>query len=275
MFSKISEAQISRAIVKEFSQWFDDYITSDVVIVGGGPSGLMAARDLASSGFKTLIIESNNYIGGGFWVGGYFMNTLTFRAPAQEILNELKIPHKEVEPGLFVTDGPTACSKLIAATCDSGAKILNLTKFDDVVYRHNKVEGVVINWSPVSGLPRQITCVDPIAIESKVVIDATGHDAWVAKSLEKRGLLKLQSYGPMDVNTSEEQVVEKTGEIFPGLFAVGMAVSSVYGIQRMGPTFAGMLFSGRKVVEQIKKKYPAVNPVRELRSLTVCAQPMS
>jgi len=253
MFAKVSESQISRAIVGEFSKWFQDYIVSDVVVVGAGPSGLMAARDLANAGFKTLIIESNNYIGGGFWIGGYFMNTLTFRAPADKILDELKILYKEIEDGLFVCDAPSACSKLISATCDSGVKILNLTKFDDVVYRNNRVEGVVINWSPVSALPRQITCVDPIALESKVVIDATGHDAWVAKSLEKRGLLKMQTYGPMDVNTSEDMVVEKTGEIFPGLFAIGMAVSSIYGVARMGPTFAGMLFSGRKAAQQIVK----------------------
>lgn len=259
MFKAVSEAQISRAILSEFSEWFKEYIVSDVIVVGGGPSGLMAARDLANAGYKTLIIESNNYIGGGFWIGGYFMNTLTFRAPADEILNELKIPYKEREEGLFVADGPAACSKLISATCDSGAKILNLTKFDDVVYRNNRVEGAVINWSPVSALPRQITCVDPIALESKVVIDATGHDAWVAKSLEKRGLLKLQTYGPMDVSSSEDMVVEKTGEIFPGLFAIGMAVATVYGIPRMGPTFAGMLFSGRKAAQEIEKRLFAVS----------------
>lgn len=251
MFTKIKESQISRAIVREFNSWFEEYIVCDVIVVGGGPSGLMAARDLAESGLKTLIVESNNYIGGGFWIGGYFMNTLTFRAPANKILDELKIPYKEIEGGLFVADGPTACSKLISASCDAGAKILNLTKFDDVVYRNNRVEGAVINWSPVSALPRQITCVDPIALESKVLIDATGHDAWVAKSLEKRGLLKLQTYGPMDANTSEDLVVEKTGEIFPGLYVVGMAVSTVFGLPRMGPTFAGMLFSGRKAAQAI------------------------
>lgn len=260
MFSRITESQISRAIVGEFNRWFADYIVSDVIIVGAGPSGLMAGRDLANAGLKTLIIESNNYIGGGFWVGGYFMNTLTFRAPAEGILRELKIPHKEIEEGLFISDGPSACSKLISAACDSGVRILNLTKFDDVVLRNKRVEGAVINWSPVSALPRQITCVDPIALESKAVLDATGHDAWVARSLEKRGLLKLETFGPMDVNSSEDLVVEKTGEIYPGLYASGMAVSTVYGIPRMGPTFAGMLFSGRKAARQIKEALTAKEP---------------
>jgi thiamine thiazole synthase len=253
MFSRVSEAQISKAIVSEFNQWFEDYIVSDVIIVGGGPSGLMAARDLAASGVKTLIVESNNYIGGGFWIGGYLMNTLTFREPSQEILEELKIPYKKFSEGLFVCDGPNACSKLISAACDAGAKILNMTKFDDVVLRNKRVEGAVINWTPVSALPRAITCVDPISLEAKAVIDATGHDAWVCKALEKRGLLKLETFGPMDINTSEDAVVEKTGEVFPGLFVSGMAVSMVYGLPRMGPTFGAMLYSGKKVAGQVKK----------------------
>lgn len=253
MFQRVGEAKISKAIVSEFTGWLEDYIISDAIIVGGGPSGLIAARDLARKGFKTLIIEANNYLGGGFWIGGYLMNTLTFRSPGNEILDELKIPYKEVDEGLFVADGPNACSKLISSTCDSGAKILNMTKFDDVVFRNNKVEGVVINWTPVSALPRQITCVDPISLESKIVIDATGHDASVCRSLEKRNIVKLKDFGPMNVDASEDLVVEKTGEIYPGLLISGMAVSTVYGVPRMGPTFSGMLFSGKKVATEAEK----------------------
>jgi thiamine thiazole synthase len=252
MFSKVSEGQISRAIVSEFNSWLQEYIVSDCIVVGGGPSGLIAARELSLQGFKTLLIESNNYLGGGFWIGGYLMNTLTFRSPSEEILDELRIPYKRVADGLLIADGPTASSKLIAAACDAGVRILNMTKFDDVVLKDNCVKGVVVNWTAVSALPRAITCVDPISLESKAVIDATGHDAWVCKSLENRGILKLSTFGPMDVNTSEDMVVEKTGQIYPGLFVTGMAVASVHGIARMGPTFAGMLYSGRKVAGQVK-----------------------
>ncbi len=263
MFQKVSEAKISRAIVNEFMKWFESYISSDVIVVGGGPSGLMAARDLGKEGFKTLLIESNNYLGGGFWIGGYLMNTLTFRAPAQQVLEELKIPYKEVEEGLFTTEGPGACAKLISATCEAGVKILNMTKFDDVIYKEGRVCGVVINWTPVATLPKQIACIDPISLESKIVIDATGHDAWVCRSLERRNILKLANFGPMDVNSSEDLVVEKTGQIHPGLIITGMAVSTVYGIPRMGPTFGGMLLSGKKAaqyaIELLSKKTKEVD----------------
>jgi len=247
VFSNVSEKQISRAILDEYAETLRDCLETDVVIVGGGPSGLVAGKVLAEGGRKVLIIEANNYLGGGFWIGGFLMNTITVREPAQRMLDDIGVPYKESAPGLYVTTGPHACSKLVAAACDAGVRILNMAKVDDVVLREgNRVGGVVVNWTPVSALPRAITCVDPIAIESTVVIDATGHDAVVARCLEQRGLMEIQGYGAMWVGKSEDAVVEKTGEVHPGLIATGMAVSTVYGIPRMGPTFGAMLLSGEK-----------------------------
>ena len=54
---------------------------------------------------------------------------------------------------------------------------------------------------------------------------------------------------PMDVSEGEDQVVHKTGEIFPGLVIAGMSVTETHGLARMGPTFGSMLFSGKKAAE--------------------------
>ncbi len=254
-FSKVSEKDVTRAIVSEFTKQFSEYVESDVIVVGGGPSGLMAGRELASKGIKVLVVERNNYLGGGFWIGGYLMNKITVRHPAERILDELGIPYKEASKGLLIADGPHACSKLIAAACDAGVKFANMTKFDDLVLREDgRVAGAVINWTPISALPREITCVDPVAIESKILLDATGHEAEVVRKLEERGMIKIKGFGAMWVERSEDLIMEHTGEVYPGLIVSGMAVSTVYGLPRMGPTFGGMLLSGEKAAEIILEK---------------------
>jgi len=254
-FSPAGEKEVTRAIVGEFAEQFNEYVESDCIIIGGGPSGLMAGRNLARASKKVLIVERNNYIGGGFWIGGYLMNKITVRHPVERILDELGIPYKEASKGLLIADGPHACSKLIASACDAGVKFANMTKLDDLVLREDgRVAGAVINWTPISALPREITCVDPVAIESKILLDATGHEAEVVRKLEERGLIKTKGFGAMWVERSEDLVVEHTGEVHPGLIVSGMAVSTVYGLPRMGPTFGGMLLSGEKAAEIILEK---------------------
>jgi len=249
-FSPVGEKEITRAIVSEFTKQFEEYVESDCIIIGGGPSGLMAGRSLAAAGKKVLIVERNNYLGGGFWIGGYLMNKLTVRHPGESVLDELGIPYKVATEGLFVADGPHACSKLIASACDSGVKFANMTVFEDLVLREDgRLCGAVINWTPIGALPREITCVDPVAIESKIMIDATGHDAQVVRKLEERGLIKTKGFGAMWVERSEDLIIEHTGEVYPGLIICGMAVSTMYGLPRMGPTFGAMLLSGKTAAE--------------------------
>ena len=255
IFAQVSEKDVTRAIVGAFVREFEKFVESDVIIVGGGPAGLMAGKELAAKGKKALIVERNNYLGGGFWIGGYLMNKITVRHPGEKVLEELGIPFEQASEGLFVADGPHACAKLIAAACDAGVKILNMTVFEDVVLReNNRVGGAVVNWTPVEALPRQITCVDPIALEATMVVDATGHDASVVRKMEERGVLKTKGFGGMWVERSEDLVVEYTGEVHPGLVVCGMATATTFGLPRMGPTFGAMLLSGKKVAEEVLKK---------------------
>src|SRR5437773_9423136 len=207
IFADVSEKEITRTIADMFNETMREYTDSDVIIIGAGPAGLTAGRDLARVGVRTLIIEQNNYLGGGYWLGGYMMNPVTVRAPAQKIWDELGIPYKKVSEGLYLTPGPHAVSKLIAAACDAGVKFLNLTKFDDLVLKNGRVSGIVVNWMPVSALPRNITCVDPIALESKMVIDASGHDSVAVKRLVDRKLVEWKGMDPMWVDDGENRGV--------------------------------------------------------------------
>ena len=250
IFHPVSEKDITKAIVSSFLRQFENYAESDVIIVGGGPSELMAGKELAKQGVKVLIVERNNYLGGGFWIGGYFMNKLTIRAPAQEVLDELGVPHEKAGEGLYVADAPHACSRLIAAACDAGVKFLSLTLLEDVILKEdNRMAGIVVNWSPIEHLPREVAALAPVPLEAKVVLDATGHEACVVKKLERRGLIQMVGEGALWIEASEDAVVERTGEVHPGLIVAGMAVAAVYGLPRMGPPFGAMLLSGKRAAE--------------------------
>ena len=258
-FAEVSEKEITRSIASMFNETIQEYADSDIIIIGAGPAGLTAGRRLATTGLKTLIVEQNNYLGGGYWVGGYMMNPVTVRSPAHRVWDELGVPYRKIGECLYATWGPHACSKLIAAACDAGVRFLQLTKFDDLILKNGRVSGVVVNWMPVSALPRNVTCVDPIALESKIVIDSSGHDSVAVKRLMDRGYLKWKGMDPMWVDGGEDEVVNKTGEVFPGLIAAGMSVTETFGLPRMGPTFGSMLLSGNKAAEVAQSKIQEIS----------------
>ena len=246
---KIREADVSRAIIEGFTKDLLDHTSTDVIIVGSGPAGLTAGHYLSREGVRTLIVERNIYAGGGFWQGGFLFPKTVVEAPAHEILAEIGIEMEEVKPGLYIADSFKVVSALLHTTAESGAKLLNSTYVDDVIYKEGRIAGVVVNWFPITQMPKFITCMDPIALESKVVIDATGHEANISSRVAKIVGLEIKGHGAMDVGDAEAKVVKNTKEIYPGLITCGMASASVFGTPRMGPIFGGMLLSGKKAAE--------------------------
>ncbi|MBC7332120.1 MAG: thiazole biosynthesis protein [Synergistetes bacterium] len=241
---------ISKAILESFFNKLRDSLELDVAIVGAGPSGLVASYELAKKKVKIAIFEERNTPGGGIWGGGIMFNEVVLEKELEDFLKELDIKYKYVED-YIVVDSTHFASALIYHTTTWGTRIFNNISVEDIAMQNNRVCGVVINWGPVKKLGLHV---DPITIKASYVVDGTGHPANVVSLLVKRGLLEKKTEFPMNAEEAEKFVVEKTGEVFPGLLVSGMAVCEVYGGPRMGPIFGGMVLSGRRIAEIITER---------------------
>ena len=247
----MDEVIISRAITETYTKDFIDFMDTDVAIVGAGPSGLTAGYYLAKKGIKTVIYERKLSVGGGMWGGGMMFNRIVIQEEARDILDEFGITAKRYQEGYYIADSVEAVAALCYKTVKAGTRIFNLISVEDVMIREDdKVTGLVLNWSAVSLANLHV---DPLTIRSKVVIDATGHDAEVCNLLTRKTGRKLNTESgviigekPMWAEKGEREIVAHTREVFPGLLVAGMVVNAVFGLPRMGPVFGGMLLSGKK-----------------------------
>ncbi|KLU61268.1 trimethylamine dehydrogenase [Peptococcaceae bacterium CEB3] len=60
----MANGQFPEALIQQLSQKFRDHHFGDVMVVGGGVSGIQASLDLASSGFKVYLVDKAPSIGG-------------------------------------------------------------------------------------------------------------------------------------------------------------------------------------------------------------------
>lgn len=249
------ETNVSRGIVSTYFEKLERNLDLDVAIVGGGPSGIVAAYYLAKAGLKVAQFDRKLAPGGGMWGGAMMFNQIVIQQEAMEIVRDFAIRYEPLGEGLYVMDSVESTSSLLYHAVHAGATIFNCYSVEDVIFKQDRVSGVVVNWTPVL---REGLHVDPLNILAKVVIDGTGHDSEIAATVARKNGIRLATETggvigerSLDVAAGEEEVVRGTREIYPGLYVCGMAASAVSGTPRMGPIFGGMLLSGRKVADEI------------------------
>jgi len=251
MMNTIEDITVTRAIIEAYYAKLTESLDNDILIAGAGPAGMVAARYLAEAGLRVTIVEKKLSPGGGVWGGGMLMNECVLQPEARATLTEASVRIKERTDGLLVVDAVELAASLCVKALQAGAKLLNALTVEDVCVRDGKMTGLVVNQTTVLGTLH----VDPIVFRAPLTIDATGHEAAIVRALLKHGH-RVQSptgevvgEGAMHAEQGEKFVVDKTGEVYPGLLLAGMSVCAVFGGPRMGPIFGGMLQSGRKAAD--------------------------
>ena len=92
---KIKDIEITKHIFAEFTQKFSASFSLDVAIVGGGPSGLTAARYLAQRKKNVAVFERKLSPGGGMWGGGMAFPVIVIQEEGKKILEELGVNCKK------------------------------------------------------------------------------------------------------------------------------------------------------------------------------------
>lgn len=139
---------------------FDTY---DVLVVGGGPSGIAAAVSAARCGAKVALLERYGTLGGNMTLGnvGPFMGRVGPGTIAREIN---RMANTKMPLGRIAQDIEELQSEICGWVAEAGVKILLQCAVGDVLTEGNIIRGVIA--STPTGF--QI-------FGGKVVIDATGN----------------------------------------------------------------------------------------------------
>lgn len=151
--------------------------TPDVVVVGGGPSGIAAAMAAARNGAQTLLIEQRGYLGGmgtAALVPAFCPYTdgekPVIRGIGLDLLERMKheageafLQRYEEQLDWVPIDVETLKRVYDDAVAESGAQILFHTFADQVLLDGDQIEGLVIS----NKTGRSV-------VQAKLYIDATG-----------------------------------------------------------------------------------------------------
>jgi len=260
------EYNVSKGIVDSYHAKLKNALDSDAIIVGSGPSGLIAGYFLAKAGKKVVIFERKLAPGGGIWGGGMFFNDLMVQEEAASILAEMGVKLPAAKDNFYTIDSVYLASKLISNALEAGVTLLNMISIEDIIFtKDESIGGVVFNWAPVH---RDSMPVDPLMAISRCVLDATGHPSEIVNVLTRKNTItlntetgKVMGEKSLKCRKAELATVDNTCEIYPRLFVSGMAANGVAGAYRMGPVFGGMIRSGKKVAEQMLDRIKSEAPI--------------
>lgn len=148
----------------------------DVLVVGGGPTGLIAAQAAAEGGAHVLLIDNRSFLGGNMTIGLPVLGFLSQKK--EQIIKGLpdafirrlraKNAASEHRPcplhmGITMVEPEAVKTEALAMMVDAGVEVMLYTYFVDVVMEGNILKGVIIETKA----GRQV-------ILARTIIDCTG-----------------------------------------------------------------------------------------------------
>ena len=183
------------ATITEPSRDTPVYGEFDVVVVGGGPAGIMAASAAARAGCSTLLIERYGFLGGAGTAGGlstfcglhartYGADVRVIRGQADELLDRLvkldglNAPHLTIADGIAAQAFDISAYKIAAdeLVTGSGARILFHAMAVGVVMRRPG-RNREMSGAGTPGISTDISGFEPGAIDAVLIESKSGRQA--------------------------------------------------------------------------------------------------
>lgn len=162
----ITEKQRTLAVRKEI----------DILVVGGGPTGIIAAQAAAEGGARVMLIDNRSFLGGNMTIGLPVLGFLSQKK--EQIIKGLpdafirrlraKKAASEHRPcplhmGITLVEPEAVKTEALALMVESGVEVMLYTYFVDVIMEGVTLKGVIIETKA----GRQV-------ILAKTIIDCTG-----------------------------------------------------------------------------------------------------
>jgi len=242
----------------------------DVIVAGGGPAGLAAARAAASEGGKVLLLEMQAQIGGQTRSASWAPKELLKPALRRAVITNLRkvklhSPHTElVARGDFgvIVDRRQFDKLLAAESAASGAEIWLNAPIRELLVSNGIVQGV---RTEAGGWSEQV--------EGEVIVDATGAGAeWsslllrkvVGEDWRREKLAFSNEYLMANVKDEKSAELIFTSYFAPGGHAwiypmgEGFAMAGIYGI-RVHPDLALDEFIGKQALPRLASAVPVAS----------------
>ena len=130
---------------------------ADVLVVGGGPAGIMAAEAAAGDGLRVMLVESRGFLGGNLTIGLPILGFLgrkgnqIIEGSAQRFIDRLRArgaasEHRPCKNHMSLTiiDEEEVKRTALEIMEEKGVEVLLYTFFADAIREGDAVKGVII-----------------------------------------------------------------------------------------------------------------------------------